>query len=108
MDLELRTDRRAIHEIQMVAHEELVLTIPRHLTSSYSAVELFSLDGGGILYFRWDLVRHATIRNPMCDVFPAAIGSIMLPVPGYGNTGQVPAMLRVISEGTPLLSIIRR
>jgi len=108
VNLELATDRRAVHEIQMVAGEELVLTIPRHLTSSYSAVELFSLDGGGILYWRWSPDRRASVRNPMCDVFPAAIGSIMLPVPGYGNTGQVPAVLRVISEGAPLLSVIRR
>lgn len=111
MNLELLPNLRALHEVQLVADEELIVTVHRPTNSSYSALELFSLDGGGLLYWRWS-TKPLLPKNSMADVFPAAIGSIQLSVPGYGTGPQqsvpTPPVLRIVSAGAPLIALIRR
>lgn len=107
MNLTLLATERALHEVRLVAGEELLLSLERPASSSYSAIELMSHDGLAAIYFRWGQ-RSIEPRSRLADVFPAVVGTVQIPVPGYGASGNPTMLLHLVSDGSPLVSLIRR
>jgi hypothetical protein len=57
--------------------------------ADYAFVEILNRDGNGEIYATIDTTTAPTVSGVSCDVLPAAIGSITLSAPGYGNPTSV-------------------
>ena len=86
-----------IHNVTLTAGAEDTFTFPDDVTE----VEVLSHDGAATIYFTVDGTA-ATITGRHCRILPAAVSSVTAEPPTAG-----PTVVRVISSGTPTISVTR-
>jgi hypothetical protein len=87
----------AVHEVQLTANTVESFTF----AAGYCTVEVLSHDGAAIIYMTSD-GSAPVVRGPRSIALPAAMTSQTVK-----STDPKPTVVKLISEGTPLVSVTR-
>jgi len=87
--------------VARITHGALVANVVTDVTFDYNASSVYVLNRSGAaeIYIRVDDV-NPTVGGEDCEVIPAAIGWIEIPLPG-----NEPFSVRLISSGTPTYTV---
>lgn len=97
-DQQIAQDEIGIHNLALVANTEQVF----RFADNVSTVEIVNMSGTAAVYYAVDSEDTAVAAGKKMRLIPATITSVKVPSPGQG-----PTVVRLVSPGTPTVSVSR-